>query len=146
MVDSNILCNDSSQSRMRAILALRSPSTLRRMASYTGPWPARRVRDEFFNYFKSRGHTFVPSSPTVPYDDPTLLFANAGMNQVRGLFPAASQLIAISSLNPSSWAPSIPTLIGASSNVHSTAKSVSEQAGNTTACLIAPYHTTSNSL
>jgi len=48
----------------------------------TGSWTSLKVRDEFFNYFRSKNHTFVPSSPTVPYDDPTLLFANAGMNQV----------------------------------------------------------------
>lgn len=54
----------------------------RRMATFNGPWPARRTRDEFFKYFQERDHTFVPSSSTIPYDDPTLLFANAGMNQV----------------------------------------------------------------
>ena len=52
-------------------------------STYNGPWPARRIRDEFFAYFRSKDHTFVPSSSTIPYDDPTLLFANAGMNQVR---------------------------------------------------------------
>ena len=46
-----------------------------------GPWTASKVREEFFAYFRSRGHTFVPSSSTIPYEDPTLLFANAGMNQ-----------------------------------------------------------------
>ncbi|KAG6332771.1 hypothetical protein ID866_6316 [Astraeus odoratus] len=56
------------------------------MSTYNGPWPARRIRDEFFNYFKSRDHTFVPSSSTIPYDDPTLLFANAGMNQFKPIF------------------------------------------------------------
>lgn len=64
----------------------RSPSSplLTRMASSTHTdWSASKVREEFFNYFKSREHTFVPSSSTIPYDDPTLLFANAGMNQVR---------------------------------------------------------------
>jgi alanyl-tRNA synthetase len=45
------------------------------------PWTASKVREEFFAYFRSRGHTFVPSSSTIPYEDPTLLFANAGMNQ-----------------------------------------------------------------
>lgn len=49
---------------------------------YTGPWTARKVRQQFFDYFESKQHTFVPSSSTIPYEDPTLLFANAGMNQV----------------------------------------------------------------
>ncbi|KAG2122086.1 tRNA synthetases class II (A)-domain-containing protein [Suillus cothurnatus] len=55
-------------------------------SSYDGPWTARKVREEFFNYFRSKNHTFVPSSSTVPYDDPTLLFANAGMNQYKSIF------------------------------------------------------------
>jgi tRNA synthetases class II (A) len=45
-------------------------------------WSSARIRQEFFDYFESNGHTFVSSSPTIPYEDPTLLFANAGMNQV----------------------------------------------------------------
>ncbi|KAH7885997.1 tRNA synthetases class II (A)-domain-containing protein [Phlebopus sp. FC_14] len=55
-------------------------------SSYNGPWPARRIRDDFFNYFRQKDHTFVPSSSTIPYDDPTLLFANAGMNQYKSIF------------------------------------------------------------
>jgi alanyl-tRNA synthetase len=49
-----------------------------------GTWPAARVRDAFTGFFAERcAHARYPSSPCVPHDDPTLLFANAGMNQVR---------------------------------------------------------------
>ncbi|KAF2546275.1 hypothetical protein F2Q70_00022063 [Brassica cretica] len=41
-------------------------------------WPAKRVRDTYFDFFKGKGHKFWPSSPVVPHNDPTLLFANAG--------------------------------------------------------------------
>ncbi|AMD21054.1 HEL227Cp [Eremothecium sinecaudum] len=49
-------------------------------------WTATNVRNTFLNYFKERGHKFVPSSSVIPYDDPTLLFANAGMNQYKPIF------------------------------------------------------------
>jgi len=40
------------------------------------------IRKMFIDFFVQRDHTFVHSSSVIPLDDPTLLFANAGMNQV----------------------------------------------------------------
>ena len=47
---------------------------------------ADEIRSAFLRYFEERGHRIVKSSPLVPHDDPTLLFANAGMNQFKDLF------------------------------------------------------------
>jgi alanyl-tRNA synthetase len=44
------------------------------------------TRQAFLEFFASRGHRIVPSSPLVLPNDPTLLFANAGMNQFKDVF------------------------------------------------------------
>ena len=50
-------------------------------------WPVSKVRSTFIDYFvKKHDHTFWPSSPVVPLNDPTLLFANSGMTQYKSLF------------------------------------------------------------
>ena len=47
---------------------------------------ANQIRDRFINFFKKKNHEYVHSSSTIPRDDPTLLFANAGMNQFKPVF------------------------------------------------------------
>ncbi|MDO8525150.1 MAG: alanine--tRNA ligase [Candidatus Omnitrophota bacterium] len=44
------------------------------------------IRQSFLEFFKSKGHTIVPSDSLVPKDDPTLLFTGAGMNQFKEKF------------------------------------------------------------
>lgn len=47
---------------------------------------ADQVRNSFLQFFGKRGHEIVPSSPVVIPNDPTLMFANAGMVQFKDVF------------------------------------------------------------
>ena len=47
---------------------------------------SKEIRENFLNFFASKGHTIVPSAPMVVKDDPTLMFTNAGMNQFKDWF------------------------------------------------------------
>lgn len=49
-------------------------------------WTSSEIRKTFLEYFEKRQHTVVESSSLVPINDPTLLFANAGMNQFKDVF------------------------------------------------------------
>jgi alanyl-tRNA synthetase len=44
------------------------------------------IRSTFLSYFEKQGHEVVASSPLVPRNDPTLMFANSGMVQFKNLF------------------------------------------------------------
>lgn len=74
----------STETRTR--MSTMRPSTSQSNSQF-GDWPAEKVRKTFFDYFTAQhAHTFVHSSSVIPFDDPTLLFANAGMNQYKPIF------------------------------------------------------------
>ena len=47
---------------------------------------AEELRQIFFEFFRLKGHSIVPSAPMVVKNDPTLMFTNAGMNQFKDIF------------------------------------------------------------
>lgn len=49
------------------------------------------IRTQFLEYFAQQNHAVLPSSSLVPHNDPTLMFANAGMNQFKNIFTGIEQ-------------------------------------------------------
>ena len=47
------------------------------------------IRRSFLDYFAGHGHEIVPSAPLIPYNDPTLMFINAGMVPFKNIFTGA---------------------------------------------------------
>jgi alanyl-tRNA synthetase len=52
---------------------------------------AQELRQQFFDFLRSKGHDIVPSAPMVVKNDPTLMFTNAGMNQFKDIFLGNTQ-------------------------------------------------------
>ncbi len=52
---------------------------------------SKQIRQQFLEFFQQHRHTIVPSASVIPYDDPTLLFTNAGMNQFKDVFLATGK-------------------------------------------------------
>ncbi len=55
-------------------------------ASSTPLFTVADIRKTFLDFFASKGHTLVASSPLVPGNDPTLMFTNSGMVQFKDVF------------------------------------------------------------
>ena len=71
-------------------------------------WPQAKIRSTFVEYFQRHAHTHWPSSSVVPHDDPTLLFANAGMNQYKSIFLGHLQCLSHPKEKPADYTPFQP--------------------------------------
>ena len=56
------------------------------MSAKTHNYSSAQIRRAFLDYFVSKTHTEVESSPLVPRNDPTLMFTNSGMVQFKDMF------------------------------------------------------------
>mmetsp|Transcript_19641 Transcript_19641/g.28904 ORF Transcript_19641/g.28904 Transcript_19641/m.28904 type:complete len:1006 (-) Transcript_19641:88-3105(-) len=66
---------------------IRNPAATLSSTAEDIEWSTDKVRSTFVDYFVEKNdHTSVPSSACAPLNDPTLLFANAGMNQFKPIF------------------------------------------------------------
>ncbi len=57
----------------------------------TRQWTSEQIREEFLSFFESKSHLRVASSSLIPVGDPTLLLANAGMNQFKPYFAGETE-------------------------------------------------------
>ncbi len=62
-----------------------------RTSEKTGSMTTAEIRAAFLDYFASKGHRIAPSAPLVPWQDPTLLFVNAGMVPFKDMFTGAAR-------------------------------------------------------
>ena len=96
MAYSHILCVDSilgaNQTHLRGMLAYR-PKLIMQGCTLSETTPMSQatfsvsdIRKTFLDFFESKGHTVVASSPLVPGNDPTLMFTNSGMVQFKDVF------------------------------------------------------------
>ena len=69
--------------RYHRLIRLFSRSHYSRYSKMDSNLTSKQIRNQYLDFFvEKKKHTFVHSSSVIPHEDPTLLFANAGMNQV----------------------------------------------------------------